>query len=77
MTIMIFVICPRVALADQAPAPQAVQEPQEAREDRVPRLRRVSLRGLRAAAVSFSLLEGRSQHAPIYILGHEKKVERC
>ena len=40
--------------ADQAPAPQAVQELEEAREDRLPRLRRFALRWLRAAAVRFN-----------------------
>lgn len=44
---------PVLPCADQAPAPQAVQEPQEPREDRVPCVRRIAMRGLRAAAVSF------------------------
>lgn len=39
--------------ADQALAPQAVQKLEEAREDRLPRLRWIALRCLRAAAVSF------------------------
>jgi len=42
----------RPGRTDQAHAPQAVQEPQEAREDRVPCVRRVAVRHLCAAAVS-------------------------